>query len=405
MEWSAEDHATVLNGVSRLGWLVLKRFSAAYRPSEVLAAFASLSSREFELLRRLRFGTSSNVRDFIQEHCPTFLRALPTTTEHVLEDQNGSPRGRVDWPKTYSRRGQLGGDSSRFVTRPIERTNDSAAGRLVALVLRKIAENNEKLSRTELPELVRASLAADADTARKLLATLKARGVRLPASLTSRDVAPFRKSRREDVVQAVLLYDLHVNLIENANENLLRNLLREEQLAPENHDDLFEIWVLLTFVELHLSEGWEISEAHLIGSDGTPRRPKFTLTKGETVVELFYQILPTEMASSSIYKSVFQEYEFDASVRRPDITVKVSHPDGESRFIIEVKRTRDPAYITESVYKTLGYIADFKNSLGPDAPLAVLVVWEGIKPKGEILPVTPIRIFTAEQFRNMSITY
>jgi hypothetical protein len=57
------------------------------------------------------------------------------------------------------------------------------------------------------------------------------------------------------VSAAVLLFDLYVGLIEQANENLLRALLRERQMVPENCDDLFEVWALLTLVERHLNEG------------------------------------------------------------------------------------------------------------------------------------------------------
>jgi hypothetical protein len=37
--WTEEEYEEVLAGVSQLGWLVLKRFSTSYRPSEVLAVF------------------------------------------------------------------------------------------------------------------------------------------------------------------------------------------------------------------------------------------------------------------------------------------------------------------------------------------------------------------------------
>lgn len=46
-------------------------------------------------------------------------------------------------------------------------------------------------------------------------------------------------------------------------------------------------------------------------------------------------------------------------------------------LIIEVKRTKDKKYIVDSVYKVLGYIADFEEHFDPkQKPKGVLVVWD-----------------------------
>lgn len=202
------------------------------------------------------------------------------------------------------------------------------------------------------------------------------------------------------------MYDLYVNVVELANENLLRNLLRQKQLAPEDMDDLFEVWTLLVLVEIHLREGWELREALLIGGDASPKRPKFTLEKDGARVELFYQTIPAEMGKSSAYKSIFSEYDLDASMRRPDVTVRVSWPTGQiQRLIVEVKRTRDHRYILDSVYKTLGYLADFKDTIGPDSPLAMLVVWDGISRTKAATGAVPVQIVTAAELPDLSLPY
>jgi hypothetical protein len=61
------------------------------------------------------------------------------------------------------------------------------------------------------------------------------------------------------------------------------------------------------------------------------------------------------MAKSSVYKEIFSEYDLTASIRRPDITALLSGTENNQTIIIEVKRTSDKGYITDSVYKTLGY--------------------------------------------------
>lgn len=404
--WTDEEFERVLDGVSRLGWLVIKRFSAAYRPSDILAAFACLPKRDFETLRRLNFALSDEVAGFLNEHVPHFVRTTPSTTQHMVEDRSGPPRGRIDWQRTYTRRTQSGNDPARFVTRAIERSTDTGAARLFSFLLGRIAENGEWLEKRQIPEVARTQLLDGADIARRNAAALRGRGVRPSKRLTPREIGPLRKSRRPDVLAAVRLYDLYVNVVELANENLLRNLLREKQLAPEDLDDLFEVWTLLVLVEIHLRDGWELQEAILIGGDTSPKRPKFALEKDDMTVELFYQTVPAEMGKASAYKSIFNEYDLDASMRRPDVTVRVTWPTGQvQRLIVEVKRTRDQHYILDSVYKTLGYLSDFKDTMGPNSPLAMLVVWDGITRTKAVDPAVPVQIVTASELPGMSLPY
>lgn len=403
--WSDNDRDSVLNGVSRLGWLVLKRFSAAYKPSDILAAFACLPREDFELLRRLHFALSPDTAAFLDDLVPTFLRSIPSTTEQVIQERRDAPRGRIDWTRTYLRRTQSGGDPMLFVTRPVERSADSAAARTVAHMLDRIERNAAWLAKRLLPELVRDQVDASADTARRHQAHLRGRGVRQPARLVPRDLAPLRSSRRPDVIGAVRLYDLYVNLVELANENLLGTLLRGQQLAPENLDDLFEIWTLLTFVDRHLQEGWQLVDARLIGSDGAPKRPKFVLERDGRKSELFFQTVPAAIAKSSDYKVIFEDYDLDVAQRRPDITWQLETEDGVQLTLIEVKRTEDPGYIIESVYKTLGYLADFKSVIGPSMPSALLVVWKGIAATRPRSADAPVQIFTAEEFSSLTLPY
>ncbi|MGO8567019.1 hypothetical protein ELH43_21770 [Rhizobium ruizarguesonis] len=385
---------------------MLKRFSAEYRPSDILAAFACLPKQEFDTLRRLNFTLSDEVNIFLEEHVPHFIRTMPSTTQHMVEDRSGPPRGRIDWMRTFARRTQAGSDPTLFVSRSVERTSDTSAARLFAFLLNKIVEGGEWLDKREIPEIARTDLQSHTATARRIAAIFRSRGVRPSNRVTGREVAPLRKSRRPDVIAAVRLYDLYVNVVELANENLLRNLLRRKQLAPEDLDDLFEVWTLLTLVELHLNEGWDLQKALLIGGGSSPKRPKFTMEKNGHVAELFYQTIPSEMGKSSAYKAIFREYDLDASMRRPDITARVTGLDGQvQRMIIEVKRTRDQGYILDSVYKTLGYLSDFKDTVGPNTPMAILVVWDGIvRDKGSGFN-TPVLIVTAAQLPLMSLPY
>jgi hypothetical protein len=403
--WSDAEIESVLADVSGLGWLVLKRFSAAYRPSDIIAAFATLPKREFDLLRRLHFGLSEMAGAFLTVHVPNFLRFTPSSTEHVVEDRAGPPRARIDWARTLARRSQSGFDAGRFVTRPVERTSDSSAARLVGYMARLIAENADRLKGAKIPQAAAHEIEELGRLATRQLGILQGRGVRVPSKLTGREVAHLRRTSREDVRSAILLFDLHVQLMENANENILRDLLKRRHMAPENLDDLFEVWGLLTFVQLHLEEGWILQQAHLIGGDHDPKRPRFTLEKDGAAAEIFFQTVPAEMVKVSTYKELFANYDLPVAIRRPDISLKLTVDEQPRHMIVEVKRTSDPGYITDSVYKTIGYISDFKRALGPGTPLAILLVWEGVSPINDDAATMPLVIKTAEQFRSMKLPY
>lgn len=404
--WTEENLELIQDGISRLGWLVLKRFSAVYRPSDVLAAFSCLPKREFETLRQLSFLTSDEALAFISEHVPEFLHVIPSTTQHMIEDRSGPPRGKVDWMRTYVRRTQAGNDPTRFVTRSVDRTADTLPARLFAFLLSVTVNMAERLNKGAIPEIARMKLQQQIESGKGYLSLLKGRGVRLGERITPRDLGPLRKSRRQDVLAAVRLYDLYVNVVERANENLLRNLLQQRQHAPEDLDDLFEIWTLLTLVGLHLNEGWELEEALLIGGDSSPKRPRFRLIKDGQIVEIFYQTVPREMGASSAYKAVFEEYDLDASMRRPDVTIQFTSATGEmQRIIVEVKRTRDQRYILDSVYKTFGYLSDFKSKIGPNMPFAILVVWDGIKRISAPTGSNPLIIVNATELTDFNLPY
>ncbi|MCL4851380.1 MAG: hypothetical protein KJZ78_08330 [Bryobacteraceae bacterium] len=385
---------------------MLKRFSAVYRPSDVLAAFSCLPKREFETLRRLTFLTSDDAAAFITEHVPAFVHVIPSTTQHMIEDRSGPPRGKVDWMRTYVRRTQAGNDPTRFVTKSIDRTADTMAARLFTFLLTVIVETAERLDKTSIPEVSRGKLVEQIESGRRHLSLLKGRGVRMGGRITPRDLGPLRKSRRPDVLAAVRLYDLYINVVELAKESLLRNLLQKRQHAPEDMDDLFEVWTLLTLVSLHLNEGWDLEEALLIGGDSSPKRPRFKLTKDARLVEIFYQTVPREMGASSAYKAVFAEYDLDATMRRPDATIQITSPTGEvQRIIVEVKRTRDQRYILDSVYKTFGYLSDFKSTIGPNMPLALMVVWDGIKRVSASPGGSPVIIVNATELPAINLPY
>ena len=122
--------------------------------------------------------------------------------------------------------------------------------------------------------------------------------------------------------------------------------------------------------------GWVVATAALAGRDPTPfthRAPD-----GHAVLRLRFGHTPAHWRASSRYRAVFERYGLAGAVRRPDLIVELWRGARVRRLLIEVKRTRDRGYIAESVYKTLGYLADFEAVFASQrGPRALLLLWEG----------------------------
>jgi hypothetical protein len=149
--------------------------------------------------------------------------------------------------------------------------------------------------------------------------------------------------------------------------------------------------------------GWSVVTLRLIGAYGGTY-PTFVLRRGDREVRIAYQTVPTSFLRVSRYKQILNAYDIDGSARRPDILLSAPGPRGALHLIIEVKLTDDRDYIVESIYKVLGYLADFDQMFaGRPHPHGVLVVWGGVRSvdSGDQQPVT---IFDASGVREGKMT-
>jgi hypothetical protein len=147
-------------------------------------------------------------------------------------------------------------------------------------------------------------------------------------------------------------------------------------LKPFNDDKLFEIYVLIKLLDFLDNHSGEL-RLGLLKPD-LDYTAKYISEKMNICI--FYQKTPSDLKNSSKYKSIFNFYDLKVRVRSPDIILRIQTNENEYYQIIEVKRTKKKSYIVDSVYKVLGYINDFQESLeSTPNPKGVLVVWDGVK--------------------------
>jgi hypothetical protein len=176
---------------------------------------------------------------------------------------------------------------------------------------------------------------------------------------------------------------------------LLERLLKTRILEPLEKDRLYELYVLFEIMAA-LGKPFEIN---LIKS-GAEAIATYKLDT--TDVKVFYQ-KASGLLENSVYKNVFDNYELDVSLRRPDIVLQIKTEKESKLLIVEVKRSINDDYIVDSVYKVLGYLADFKTQFPNEGqkPKALLVVWS-IKRKNPNIPLAPqeIIILGASEIRD-----
>jgi hypothetical protein len=185
----------------------------------------------------------------------------------------------------------------------------------------------------------------------------------------------------------------------------LRSLLNCCLFVPVDLDDLFEAWVLLQLVELHFRDGWRLHSARLVGF-ASQVRPQFHLKRGQNEdVEIFYQVVPPNIAQASVYKDIFGDYNIDVSLRRPDIIARISTERFSGALIFEVKRSKNRTYIADAVYKALGYLSDYRAHFRSGKPHLVLVVAGGVEAPPKYREDSEIWIVTESRFREFKLPY
>jgi hypothetical protein len=271
-------------------------------------------------------------------------------------------------------------------------------------LLQDIVVSATALLRKPLPEIARSIAQQLRSDAIVYVRALRGRGVVIPAAARMSDFAGLRRLGRSDVQHALKVLHLRTALQGPQAEATLREIMTGALYAPEDLDALFEAWVLLQTIELHLKSGWSVDAARLVGF-GRKTYPQFKLTRGAETVDVYYQVVPSFFVKDSVYKALFEAYDFDVSSRRPDIVLDVKTPAFTAPIILEVKRSADRTYIADGVYKVLGYLSDFRANFAEAAPKAILAVFGGIEPPAVYPSESELWIVPQAKFKSLPLPY
>ena len=164
-------------------------------------------------------------------------------------------------------------------------------------------------------------------------------------------------------------------------------LLATGWLESVSDDDLFELYTLALVLDVLADEAGLGSPIEYGLVRANRRHVARFDCGGEDVLVHFDMSLARILKRGGRCSATEASYDgLTGAERRPDI-VLTRQSSGERRvLLVEVKRSDDGRYLSDSIYKVFGYLYDFQ---GPDVELAaVLAIPENVGPNGIHAPDT-----------------
>lgn len=202
-----------------------------------------------------------------------------------------------------------------------------------------------------------------------------------PLRLTQEMIAAASRHRRPEYRAAAALARRRFE-IETSDHHAwwytMLSLLAVNWLEPVSDDDLFELYVLVLTLDVLTDElgfGQPV-EYGLV----TSRRGHIALFENEhQKVQVYFDQTPAAVFGiPTEYGQVLAQHRgLSGGERRPDILV-VAEREGETRLVlVEMKKSADGRYLSDSVYKMFAYLYDFRGTAGTGRTVKALLVVPG----------------------------
>ncbi|HHT10998.1 MAG TPA: hypothetical protein GX009_11885 [Candidatus Atribacteria bacterium] len=341
-----------------------------------------LSDTDINFLKTVHFLLSPEVENLVNE-LPKLVRNLSHSTQKEVIECRGVVRGRIDWNLTLKERYSQGfNDPSLFICQPATKMYDLPENQLLKFILWKIRSLTENIELSIPDEIIEQEewrrwvdiIASRYYKVKNISRHIYFQQISLPRIIKPRTLQKAYRHRNQSYDQAADCYELYEKLFITNDQEVLHELIESQIFEPLNNDKLFEIYVLIKILNLLEKISGELEIGLL--RPGTNYTARYT--SNDLEICIFYQKMPPRFIGCSKNKEIFEYYDPNVSLRRPDILLKFKKEDKTFYRIIEVKRTNERGYIVDSVYKVLGYLNDFEKCLKPTSnPQGVLVIWDG----------------------------
>jgi len=337
-----------------------------------------------KLLVSLHFLNAPAVQTFIRVHARALARVALHTSVRSRTVSAGGIRGKVNWPRTILENQTSATAEPRYHLDVPRRTSDLPENRLLKLFLSDVSRL-VATCRLYVPSgQVGESLQATSDHTKVALREPHIRDLVIGRQSTT--LMRQRARRNRDTryhILAALQYELE-QIGRYGRREAVLSLLRRGWFEPIQDDDIFELYLLVTIldvIEKELGAGAPVQ----YGLVRAHRSAVAEFAMSGKRIKIYFDQGPSAYSqASSEYLRVARAYGLSVAERRPDLAVIVEGAKRNALLFVEAKKTSDDRYERDSVYKALGYLRDFATSWesAPDNVPRVVVAYPAMSVPG-----------------------
>lgn len=345
---------------------------------------------DLQLIAQVHYLTQLRVAQFVHEQLGSLVRAISHATVPEIEVSLRGARGKVLWPETRRRIDTAMIEPGAFIVRRAERSADVPENQLLKLLLHQLSAAVQGIGlRVGTGHLLSAldALRTECDQA---LREPYMRTVTRPSSASARMRQRAERNRNWRYGEAAQIQVGFENAVRQNKWQTILDLVQRGWMAPVDDDDLFELYVLVLVLDI-LEAEIGLGPPTFYGLIRARRKEvaEFQSDTGELTRVFFDQSMAEVFSYQSRYRALVRSYEgLTGQEHRPDLSVSVASPSRpERRLLIEMKRSSDPRYRSESVYKCFGYLHDLEGLWSNEpaqAPKLVLVFPEGVRRRDSV---------------------
>lgn len=334
---------------------------------------------------------------FMCSHLPGLLDALANEMESHDEIVGPGLRGNPRWDRTILSRMAGTLPIGRYYSRTAHRSFALPENAMLRWLVNELLISARNLTRRSVSTTPHRTLASVLQHCEEAASHHWLSQLVVPTHLTSEMIMAGKRSRRSEYRIAAELAEARARLkapSEVSRWYAILMLLAVGWLEPVSDDDMFELYALTLVVDIIAQElGFGEPEEYGLVASGRGHVAAFRSEQGRLRV-IFDQHPAGAASTRDRYRGIVSAHlGVTGNARRPDISLIYDRPDDPRFVIVEVKRTANERYISDSIYKVFGYLYDF-SALWSDRqpnPRSILLIPEGISlAPGHIYPEAAI---------------
>ncbi|MDO5851180.1 MAG: hypothetical protein Q4Q23_01680 [Methanobacteriaceae archaeon] len=378
--WNEQIRQDILEEIKEYLYLYLFKETKITNVYSSIKKLFNLNDTDILTLKKIHFLLSLQVKDFI-EILPQLIRNLTHSTNKEKIKSIGRIQGQINWNKTYKKRFEQGyNDKSLYICNLRQKQYDLPENQLLKYLLKNILEI---LNTLHIKEKVDIDYWQDTIKNEYIIIKHINKNIHLQNITDISHIPPkiLEKTikNRNNLYQTVAkCYKLYESLFIKNNKQELITLIEKQILKPLNNNQLYEIYIFFNLINNFNNEHLKIGLLHP-KNDYTAK-----IRKNNKTINIYYQHTPNEFKTKSKYNKLNYYYDLQITTKQPDIIIEYEENNKKTYRIIEIKRTKDPNYIRQSIYKVYGYLKDYEEIQLKKQYPAILIIWDGIKIEKEI---------------------